>query len=682
MPNQSGLSLEAVYSVSAASYSYATLTLTDDLPDSLQISVFINVESVREIATGAIIDIDSTFSAGVQSTIRTLDPSFITLNPSAQSVAVQDVSGLQIPGLPEYEYLDILISSTQYLAVRRSTSMSQGVVTFQPGSRLTSSQLQAANTQLLFGIQELTSELATLDSGTIGPIGPAGAEGTNGTNGTDGATGPDGADGAEGPEGPQGIQGDTGAAGQDGTGYIAQVKLPYVNVESDYLISGISMGSGDEQNLLDSNVWNFTVEGDLLNQGTGTIDITEDNAFEPDFTGRVRMTCTVVFSSSSVPQGYLVIRNNGIDVSGYEAFYKTHLDMTGTKLSSEIDIVIDVVAGDSIVPFFGVGSGSCDVHQSYTDILRLDFEAMMTDGADGADGADSTVPGPAGADGAPGTRWFSGNGTPSAGIGSTGDYYLDGTTGNVWIRTGGGWLPSGENLMGADGATSIDGLTDVDTTTVAPALDEALVWDGTNWVPGTVASGGSTTSVTLPTGSVMWTIDTSTIPAGNFADLFYSGNQPNIILTDTKPLTSSFQSGNSPTTAGFVVPSTGTYQFEFHGSVGTGSGTGQKVQSYGNWSIDGSAVGNTFYNYDESGSTTLFPMTDIVTLELTAGEVVSYRISAGSTSTTLTFRYGSMSVVQLSFDATLLGSVDLATLQAETAAATSFADYQARIAAL
>ena len=33
-------------------------------------------------------------------------------------------------------------------------------------------------------------------------------------------------------------------------------------------------------------------------------------------------------------------------------------------------------------------------------------------------------------------------------------------------------------------------LADVDTTTAAPASGQALVWNGTNWVPGSVASGG------------------------------------------------------------------------------------------------------------------------------------------------------------------------------------------------
>jgi len=37
---------------------------------------------------------------------------------------------------------------------------------------------------------------------------------------------------------------------------------------------------------------------------------------------------------------------------------------------------------------------------------------------------------------------------------------------------------------------SIDDLSDVDTTTAAPTTGQVLEWDGTNWVPATVSSGG------------------------------------------------------------------------------------------------------------------------------------------------------------------------------------------------
>jgi len=37
---------------------------------------------------------------------------------------------------------------------------------------------------------------------------------------------------------------------------------------------------------------------------------------------------------------------------------------------------------------------------------------------------------------------------------------------------------------------SIDVLSDVDTTTAAPTSGQVLIWNGTNWAPGTAASAG------------------------------------------------------------------------------------------------------------------------------------------------------------------------------------------------
>jgi len=178
---------------------------------------------------------------------------------------------------------------------------------------------------------------------------------------------------------------------------------------------------------------------------------------------------------------------------------------------------------------------------------------------------------------------------------------------------------------------------------------------------------------------VSWNADGVNISAGNAVNIFSSVSFPNIILTDTQPLTSDFQLGTTDTTSGFIAPVTGSYQFSMEASIG---GTGV-IQAYGNFLVDGVTVSSsTFYNYDNYDGTALYPMTDIQTLELTAGDCVSYKVSAAGGSGTINFRYGSMNGTQLTFDATVLGSVDLATLQAETAAATSFADYQARIAAL
>jgi hypothetical protein len=54
---------------------------------------------------------------------------------------------------------------------------------------------------------------------------------------------------------------------------------------------------------------------------------------------------------------------------------------------------------------------------------------------------------------------------------------------------------------------SIDDLTDVDTTTSPAVLNQALVWDGTNWVPGTP----STTSIIIEDGVSLTTTQPSQI---------------------------------------------------------------------------------------------------------------------------------------------------------------------------
>jgi hypothetical protein len=51
------------------------------------------------------------------------------------------------------------------------------------------------------------------------------------------------------------------------------------------------------------------------------------------------------------------------------------------------------------------------------------------------------------------------------------------------------------NVTGLVG--SIDDLSDVDTSTVAPENGQGLVWDGTSWVPGTIESGNITYTKTV-----------------------------------------------------------------------------------------------------------------------------------------------------------------------------------------
>jgi len=60
--------------------------------------------------------------------------------------------------------------------------------------------------------------------------------------------------------------------------------------------------------------------------------------------------------------------------------------------------------------------------------------------------------------------------------------------------------PALSSYLTSIGSLSIDALSDVNTTTTAPTNGQALVWNGTTWVPGSVAApggGGSTTFVGL-----------------------------------------------------------------------------------------------------------------------------------------------------------------------------------------
>ena len=79
-----------------------------------------------------------------------------------------------------------------------------------------------------------------------------------------------------------------------------------------------------------------------------------------------------------------------------------------------------------------------------------------------------------------------------------------GATGQALTTDGSGGL----SWSTASGVGSIDDLSDVDTTTVAPTDGQALVWDNANsqWEPGTVSGGGGATAI-----DDLTDVDTSTV---------------------------------------------------------------------------------------------------------------------------------------------------------------------------
>jgi len=71
---------------------------------------------------------------------------------------------------------------------------------------------------------------------------------------------------------------------------------------------------------------------------------------------------------------------------------------------------------------------------------------------------------------------------------------------------------------GAAPSTSIDDLTDVDTSTTPPTNDQVLIWNETNWVPGDAAAGGGGSTGTRLTES-----QTAASGAATFVGIGHSG---------------------------------------------------------------------------------------------------------------------------------------------------------------
>ena len=158
-----GISLEVVYTAPEPgnTFSYATIQTTDDFADSNQIVVRWEVVTVEDTLGNPVQTQDLT--ASVRDQIYQLDNAYLTFNPTASSVTVDGtaLSGATVTvtngdgSTTDYVYGDFtLINAVNPVKVRRSVNVSNPVVDFQSGSRLTSGQLNAAVSQLLFASQE------------------------------------------------------------------------------------------------------------------------------------------------------------------------------------------------------------------------------------------------------------------------------------------------------------------------------------------------------------------------------------------------------------------------------------------------------------------------------------------------------------------------------------------------
>ena len=116
---------------------------------------------------------------------------------------------------------------------------------------------------------------------------------------------------------------------------------------------------------------------------------------------------------------------------------------------------------------------------------------------------------------------ISGNaGTVTNGVYTAGDQTIGGT--KTFSNTISGSITgnAGTVTNGVYTTSSVNALADVDTATAIPTIGQALVWDGTNWVPGSVAGinnfnfGGFNKVFTDP---ISYLLDKTGIDMGTFA---------------------------------------------------------------------------------------------------------------------------------------------------------------------
>lgn len=124
---------------------------------------------------------------------------------------------------------------------------------------------------------------------------------------------------------------------------------------------------------------------------------------------------------------------------------------------------------------------------------------------------------------------------------------------------------------------SVNALNDVDTVTTAPEEDAVLVWDGTNWIPGT----GSTTE---------WDLSNNGTTAYNFAGLGFAGTEdnPDIYVVRGQRYRFAGSTGTHPFAIQSTAGTTGTLYND--GVTDNGTGTGTVV-----WEVRMDAPDDLFY---------------------------------------------------------------------------------------
>tara|TARA_R110001632_G_scaffold46491_1_gene118097 strand:+ start:736 stop:1890 length:1155 start_codon:yes stop_codon:yes gene_type:complete len=215
-----------------------------------------------------------------------------------------------------------------------------------------------------------------------------------------------------------------------------------------------------------------------------------------------------------------------------------------------------------------------------------------TNGTNGTNGAN----GAPGSNGTDGNRWFSGNGVPNNAIGNQGDYYLDGLTGDIYIKTGLGWTLSGENIMGPAGP---QGPAGTGGGTGGGGIAAYAQFEATS---GTVLDGIAASNVPqFPTA-----FDTPTITKGTWSEI------PSI---------------------GWLVPVDGVYEctFMFQAMIDP---TKTRSSLGGFFTQGGNQSGNGISNYSRDDQGVMYCQGTRL-FNLVAGDIIGYKLYKTAASSTL-----------------------------------------------
>jgi len=162
--NDSEATLLVQYTESSATYSYAQLSLINNLTDQSQIEVRWDVDTVYSLADnqGVAFSVED-LSDNAQATIKTLVPDVqYTIDAEAKTITLNTGSianaEVTVESGTTYFYPNtVTISGSQNLQIRRATDITSQLVVFQPGSRLTAENLNLSSAQLFNALQELTA---------------------------------------------------------------------------------------------------------------------------------------------------------------------------------------------------------------------------------------------------------------------------------------------------------------------------------------------------------------------------------------------------------------------------------------------------------------------------------------------------------------------------------------------